>query len=158
MIRFRFRYENAGTLRQGAPFGRWHTGAPTRLSALAVAVCAAMSGVACAQAPPAADNKPEASPGGPAPLTQVFARPTTSSLSSGEQFFQPVKQALGTTLPVTSMVVDESSTSLGAVTVPDPQGRETGQPEAVVTPVPVPPSRPRSICHPAKKPLPRAYP
>src|SRR5690606_5854520 len=71
-------------------------------------------------------------------ITQVFERPTTSSLASGARFFAPVHQTLGTTLPVTSVVVDESSESLGAVTVPEPPGRETGQPSAVVTPVPMP--------------------
>ncbi len=71
-------------------------------------------------------------------LTQLFDRPVTSSLSAGAQFFNPVKQTMGTTLPVTSVVVDESSTSLGAVTVPEPPGNESAQPAPVVTPVPAP--------------------
>jgi tetratricopeptide (TPR) repeat protein len=73
----------------------------------------------------------------PGKLTQVFDRPATTSLSSGAQFFQPVKQTLGTTLPVTSMVVDETSATEGAVTVPEPAGN-TGPPAPVVTPISVP--------------------
>lgn len=70
-------------------------------------------------------------------LTQFFDRPATSSLSSGAQFFEPVRQSLSTTLPVTSLVVDETSETEGAVTVPQPDGA-TAQPMPVVTPVPMP--------------------
>lgn len=81
---------------------------------------------------------PHMSAGATSTLTQLFDRPVTSSLSAGAQFFSPVRQNLSTTLPVTSVVVDESSVSLGAVTVPEPPGNESAQPAPVVTPVPAP--------------------
>lgn len=74
-------------------------------------------------------------------LTQMFDAQATTSLGGGTtQFFQPVQQNFGTALPVNSMVVGETSGSLGAVTVPEPPGSESLVPEPVVTPVPVPPS------------------
>lgn len=70
-------------------------------------------------------------------LTQIFDQPSSSGLTSATEFFTPRQQALGTTLPVTSMVVGETSDTEGAVTVPEPMGG-TGQPAPVVTPIPVP--------------------
>lgn len=57
-----------------------------------------------------------------ASLTQIFESPTTSSLPLGTQFFT-LKPEAETTLPLVSMVADETSASVGPVTV-----RATNQP------------------------------
>lgn len=53
-------------------------------------------------------------------LQQVFDRPSTSGVSLGTQFFYPPKQDEGTSLPVTSVMVDETSVTEDSVTAAEP--------------------------------------
>ncbi|MGI8908031.1 MAG: tetratricopeptide repeat protein [Candidatus Sumerlaeaceae bacterium] len=67
-------------------------------------------------------------------ITQVFDRPVTSSLPLGVHFFTLKSEDSGTTLPVNSIVADETSATVGAVTVSaSPNATEPAV--AVVTPL-----------------------
>lgn len=80
--------------------------------------------------------------GPPTTLTQVMDRPSTVSLEATSQFFTTESESFVTTLPVTSTVVGEAPTTIGALAATPPDEGEGTQPLPATGPVPGLPADP----------------